>query len=139
MNPALTAIIACALTAAGSMPLPASTKDRPTGEAALAERLDGRVADKAQSCVSFRQLRGTTMYRGVGILYQGPGSTLYLNRGKGGSLDQLSDDSILVTVTPLTQLCANDTVRLVDRVSGFDRGFVILGDFVPYRRAPAAE
>lgn len=139
MNPALTAIIACALTVAGSMPPPASAKDRPTGEAALAERLAGRVADKPQSCVSFRQLRGTTMYRDVGIVYRGPGSTLYLNRGKGGSLDQLSDDSILVTVTPLTQLCANDTVRLVDRVSGFDRGFLILGDFVPYRRAAAAK
>ena len=36
------------------------------------------------------------------------------------------------------QLCRTDSLQLLDRTSRIPRGFVVLGDFVPYKKAPAA-
>ena len=69
---------------------------------------------------------------GTAIVYQ-LGNTLYVNRPRGGA-DQLDDNSILVTNTFGSQLCSIDTVRLIDRNSYFPRGFVSLGEFVPYTK-----
>lgn len=129
----LIAALPLALTAAN---LPA--EDKPTGEAALAKAVEGREAGKPVSCVSMTQLRGSDSIRGTAIVYRSAGSTLYVNRPKGGSSEQLDRDTILVTQTPTGQLCRNDVVNLVDRMTGFQRGFVILGDFVPYKRVPKA-
>jgi hypothetical protein len=129
----LIAALPLALTAAA---LPA--KDKPTGEAALAKAIDGREAGKPVGCVSLAQLRGSESIRGTAIVYRSAGSMLYVNRPRGGSPEQLDNDTILVTRTPSSQLCRNDVVNLVDRMTGFQRGFVILGDFVPYKRLPKA-
>ena len=69
---------------------------------------------------------------GTAIVYR-VGSTLWVNRPKGGA-ESLDDDDILVTKTIGSQLCSIDTVQLRDRTSHMYAGFVSLGEFVPYRR-----
>jgi hypothetical protein len=50
----------------------------------------------------------------------------------------LDEDDILVTNTTGSQLCDLDIVRLVDRSSHFQTGFVSLDKFVPYRKVSVA-
>jgi hypothetical protein len=57
-----------------------------------------------------------------------------VNRPDGaGSLD---DDDILMTRTYTGQLCRLDSVNLFSRAGRYERGFVTLGNFVPYTKAP---
>ncbi|WP_404713285.1 hypothetical protein [Sphingomonas sp. MMS24-J13] len=71
------------------------------------------------------------MIRGTAIVYK-VGRTLYVNRPSGAGT--LGGDDILVTRTFTDQLCRSDTVRLLDRTAGFEHGFVVLNDFVPYSK-----
>jgi hypothetical protein len=104
-------------------------------EARLAKLLDGRVAGQPVNCISLATIRSSQVIDGQAIIYRTGASTFYVNRPRIGA-DALDDDSILVTRTPTSSLCSLDTVQLVDRASRIPRGFVGLGEFVPYRRAP---
>ena len=109
---------------------PAAPRDTSKAEAKLAKALEGRVAGKPVSCISLHSVTSSQIYDGVAITYQ-VGRTLYVNRPRmGGSW--LDDDDILVTKTWGSQLCSLDTVKLIDRGSHFQTGFVGLGEFVPY-------
>ena len=70
----------------------------------------------------------------LAILYD-TGSTIYVNRPRSGreSLDQWD---VLVTKTFSSDLCTPDVVQLWDSGSRMQSGFVFLGEFVPYKRAP---
>ncbi len=102
-------------------------------EARLAKRLEGRVAGKSVDCIQLHDIRSSEIIDRIGILYEGSGGTLYLNRPRSGARS-LDRDDILVTNTHSSQLCSIDTVRLVDQGSHVDRGFVALDRFVPYPR-----
>lgn len=118
---------------AAAMPAHAADPPSQRGEAALAKLIAGRVPGKPLSCLTQRDLRSSQTLDGTAIVYESFG-TLYVNRPNGAS--SLDSDDILVTRTVGSQLCRSDTVTLIDRGSRFQRGFVILNDFVPYRRAP---
>ena len=105
----------------------------PKGEAKLAKALEGRVAGKPVDCLQLRSIQSSRIYDGTAIVYD-VGSTLYVNRPAIGA-SSLSWDPVLVTDTHSSQLCSIDTVKLIDRNGHFYRGFVGLGEFVPYRRA----
>ena len=113
---------------------PAATRDNGKSEAKLASALEGRVAGKPVSCISMRDITSTEIFDGTAILYRVGGGRVYVNRPKIAA-DALDDDDILVTKTYGSQLCNLDTVKLIDRGSRFEHGFVGLGDFVPYTRA----
>lgn len=102
------------------------------GEAKLEKMLEGRVAGKPVRCLSTPFLQNSTVIDKTAIVYRN-GSTLYVNRPTSG-LETLDDDDILVTKMFGTQLCNIDKVDLVDRSSQTWRGFVLLGDFVPYEK-----
>lgn len=127
----LSRMIAILALAGLATPLLAADKPDPRGEADLAKRLQNRVAGKPVSCLNQRDLGSSQIISGTAIVYQ-IGNTLYVNRPSGAS--SLDDDDILVTRTTDTQLCRMDSVRLLDRSAGFEHGFVILGDFVPYKK-----
>lgn len=131
MRPLIASIIVAAAIAAA----PASAKEKLSPEARLDKMLEGRVAGEPQNCISLSSARSSTIIEGTAIVYRA-GSTLWVNRPKGGA-DSLDDDDILVTKTIGSQLCSIDAVQLVDRTSHMYSGFVSLGDFVPYRRAKA--
>ncbi|KTE37537.1 MULTISPECIES: hypothetical protein [unclassified Sphingopyxis] len=131
MRPFIATIIAAAAIAAG----PAAAKEKLAPEAQLEKMLEGRVAGEPQNCINLTSARSSTIIDGTAIVYRA-GSTLWVNRPKGGA-ESLDDDDILVTKTIGSQLCSIDTVQLRDRSSHMYAGFVSLGEFVPYRRAKA--
>lgn len=128
MRPLIATIIAAAAIAAA----PAAAKEKLAPEAQLEKMLDGRLAGEPQNCINLSSARSSTIIDGTAIVYRA-GSTLWVNRPKGGA-ESLDDDDILVTKTTGSQLCSIDAVQLVDRTSHMYSGFVSLGDFVPYRR-----
>jgi hypothetical protein len=127
--------IAITLLAAAALAAPATAAaPRLSPDAELARLLDGRVAGKPSSCISTLGSRSSQIIDGTALVYR-DGRTLWVNRPRSGA-ESLRDDDVLVTRQFGSQLCRVDSVRLVDRTSGFQRGFVVLGDFVPYRLPP---
>ena len=123
------ALLAAALPAQAAAPSSLTAK----AEARLAKALDGRVAGKPVDCINLRDIRSSEIIDRTAILYRTNGNKLYVNRPRiGGS--SLDSDDILVTKTYSSQLCSLDTVRLLDRSTQFQSGFVGLGEFVPYTK-----
>lgn len=115
---------------------PAAAK-RLSPEARLEKLLAGRTAGKPVNCVSLARLQSSEIIDRTAIVYRAPGNRLYVNYPRIGA-ESLDDDDILVTRTTGSQLCSIDTVRLLDRGSRFEHGFVGLGEFVPYDRPATA-
>jgi len=136
MRPMLQGLAAIVVLAA-TLPLEsgalASTKPKLSGEARLAKLVEGKVAGKPVHCINLQASDSSEIIDGVAIVYKGVGGRLYVNRPRIGA-DQLRRDDVLVTRTLTSQLCNTDTVNLVDSLSHFNRGFVNLGDFVPYAK-----
>lgn len=120
------------LVAAMAFAMPAAAIARDAPDVQLQKALAGRVAGKPTNCISLSGSNSSQIIRGRAIIYR-VGGTLYVNEPRSGA-DTLRDDDILVTRSFGSQLCSIDTVRLIDRGSRFPRGFVSLGQFVPYSR-----
>lgn len=132
MRPLIFAMLAAAVAA---VPGVAAAKDKLAPEAKLEKLLDGRIAGAPQDCIPLSSVSSSQIIDKTAIVYR-VGSTLWVNRPKGGA-QTLNDDDILVTKLTGSQLCSIDTVELRDRTSHMYSGFVSLGEFVPYRRAKA--
>ena len=131
MRPLIFTILAAAAVAA--TPGVSAAKEKLSPEAKLEKLLDGRVAGEPQNCIPLASANSSQIIDKTAIVYR-VGSTLWVNRPKGGA-ESLNDDDILVTKLTGSQLCSIDTVELHDRTSHMYSGFVSLGEFVPYRRA----
>ncbi len=129
MRHLIPALLAAAALAASPA---ASAREKLTPEDQLAKLLDGRVAGEPQNCLSLTSLGSSQIIDKTAIVYR-VGSTMWVNRPKGGAAS-LDDDDILVLKTSGSQLCSIDTLELHDRSSHMYSGFVSLGKFVPYRR-----
>jgi hypothetical protein len=122
--------------AAAVLPLAAShAAPRLTPEAELAKTLEGRTAGKPVNCISLNRVRGSRIIDDTAIVYDA-GGTLYVNRPRSGA-ESLDRWDTLVTRLHSNRLCSIDVVRLYDSSSRMETGFVLLGDFVPYRRDAA--
>jgi hypothetical protein len=110
----------------------ADARTRVTPEAKLAKMLDGRVAGQPVNCINLRDIQSSEIIDDTAIVYRS-GGTLYVNRPRAGA-DSLDSNDILLTRTYTGSLCSIDIVNLVDRTSRFQRGFVSLDQFVPYRK-----
>lgn len=110
---------------------PANAKEQSRGETRLAKALEGRTAGEPVRCLSLNQIQDTTIYDGTAIVYR-VGKTLYVNRPDSGA-QALNRHDVMVTETHIGQLCSIDTVKMVD-TTGFMRGVVFLGEFVPYTK-----
>ena len=125
--------------AAGSLLLAgvaADAKPRLTPEQQLAKTLEGRVAGKPTNCIYTPRVMNTRIYDKTAIVYDA-GRTIWVNRPASGA-SALDDSDILVTQPTNSQLCSVDIVRMIDRSSGFFRGSIGLGEFVPYTKAKVA-
>ncbi|MET0309643.1 MAG: hypothetical protein ABW023_13130 [Sphingomonas sp.] len=125
-------ILASLILASAALAVPASAADQKTPQQQLDKLLEGRVAGKPTNCISLTSASSSQVVDGKAIVYR-VGGTLYVNEPRSGA-DSLDSDDILVTKTYGSNLCSIDTINLVDRTSRFPRGFVILGDFVPYTK-----
>ena len=133
MRPIILTILSAAVLAAA--PAAATAREKLAPEDQLAKLLKDRVAGEPQNCITLSSVTSSQVIDKTAIVYRA-GDTLWVNRPRGGA-DQLNDDDILVTKTSSSQLCSIDVVQLHDRMSHMYRGFVSLGEFVPYRRAKA--
>jgi hypothetical protein len=121
------------LIAASLFALPAvSSTPKMTDAERVEKALAGRSAGKPRSCVQLRDL-GDSEVIGDDIFYRSNHRLLYRNRTSGGCEDARRGDA-LITKTYTSNLCRGDVVRTADLHSGFETGFCILGDFVPYRK-----
>jgi hypothetical protein len=101
------------------------------GEADLAKALRGRIAGKPVNCIPLTGTDGPQIYAGTALVYRVNANTLYVNRPANART--LRNDDLPVVRVFGGQLCRRDQVRLLDRLSRIPRGFILLGDFVPYR------
>ena len=130
---AAAALIGVAATA------PAAQSGSPAAQSDLAGRLrldrliGSRVAGAPVTCVPLRQATRSQVVPGEAIVYSQNSGRLFVNRPSGGA-EWLTPDAILVSDQRIGQICRGDPVQIVDRASRIQRGFVTLGDFVPYTR-----
>ena len=132
-------LFAASLAAATMVMIPganaetAAAEEPTKGEVKLAKMLKGRVAGEAQRCIlGYRQV-DLTVIDGTALVYRS-GRTLYVNVPKNPR--SLDDRDILVRRTTMgNQLCNTDIISKTDSSGRFYAGNVLLGDFVPYRKA----
>ncbi len=132
-----TLLLAAVVIVTPVLAAPASAAARDTPERQLSKLLAGRVAGQPTNCIQLTNTQSSTIIDRTAIVYR-VGGRLYVNVPRSGA-ESLDDNDILVTRTIGSQLCSIDTVNLIDRNSRFQRGFLILGQFVPYDRPKAAK
>lgn len=128
---ALYALCGAAMIAA--LPTAATAAPKQTSEQKLEKILEGRVAGEARNCIPLHSVNSSQIIDNTAIIYRA-GRTIWVNRPASGA-NSLDSGATMVTKTHSSQLCSIDTVQLVDASSRSWRGFVNLGEFVPYRRA----
>lgn len=125
-------LAACSMTASANPDRAApalSEKD----QAGLERALAGRTPGQPQSCVRQLDLGASKTFGGQVIVFDGPGSTKYVNRPAGGC-PSLEFGRAIKTRTVSTNLCSGDIAVAFDPVSGIEYAGCPLGEFVPYRR-----
>jgi len=126
-KPLLILAAAAAMTA-----VPAEAAPRRSPEEQLQHELRGRIAGEPVNCINLRSSRSSRIIDKTAILFD-VGGTIYVNRPRSGA--EVLDRRDAQVVRPFgSQLCAIDTIRMIDPVTGFFSGTVFLGEFVPYRR-----
>ena len=132
----MTKLIKILLLGAAVIAAPATAAHRDSPDVQLQKLLAGRVAGPPVDCINLSAVTSSVIIKGKAIVYRS-GSRLYVNEPRSGA-SSLDDDDVLVTRTVGSQLCSIDSVKLIDRSSRFQRGFVILGKFVPYTKPKQA-
>jgi hypothetical protein len=102
------------------------------GEADLAKEIAGRVAGKPVDCLPLSRIDGSTIVDRTAIVYRGLGGMIWVNRPRGAEM--LRDDDVPVQIVYGSQLCKLDRIKLLDRSTRMERGFVGLDVFVPYTK-----
>ena len=128
---ALYALCGAAMIAA--IPTAATAAPKQSPEQKLEKILEGRVAGEPTNCIPMHSISSSQIIDKTAIVYRA-GRTIWVNKPASGA-NSLNDNDTMVTKTHSSQLCSIDTVQLVDASSRSWRGFVNLGEFVPYRKA----
>ena len=95
--------------------------------------LAGRHAEPAQRCVRLHELRGNRPAGNGAIIFEGPGTLVYLNRFQN-SCPQLGFGHVLQTRSTNGFLCEGQHVEVVDPDTGIGFGACQLGPFIPQRK-----
>ncbi len=125
---AAVAVVLSSCTTTGA-PIRHAIQDRE--EARLAEMLRGRLPGQPRSCISAFDANRLQILDHTAIVYEA-GDTVWVSRP--ADPHSLDTSDIVVIKRTGGQLCKQDIIRTVDRMSGFTTGVVFLGDFVPYRK-----
>ncbi len=119
---ALTALVPASAAAARSDP-----------NAELSAFLKGRVAQAPVRCITISPGdASSTIITGRAIVWRN-GTRLFVNVPRGRA-EMLDADDLLVTEPFASQLCRNDRVTPVSRLSRIPRAPLFLGMFTPYVR-----
>jgi len=112
--------------------IPSAAAADAKGEAQLAKLLDGRAPGTPVHCLSRSQRDNMQVIDRTALVFR-DGKTLYVNRP--GGVNFLTWSDVPVFKIWGDQLCSKDVVNLHDRSSGIGGPAMIMGDFIPYRRA----
>ena len=112
--------------------IPSAAAADPKGEAQLAKLLEGRVAGAPVHCLSRSERDNMQVIDRTALVFK-DGRTYYVNRPAG--VNFLTWTDVPVFKIWGDQLCDKDIVHLHDRSSGMGGPAMIMGDFIPYRRA----
>ncbi|QYU70632.1 hypothetical protein J4558_11150 [Leptolyngbya sp. 15MV] len=110
---------------------PAHAKDDP-GEAELARLLEGRVAGEPVRCLNGSRQGSVQIVDRTAMVFR-DGATLYVNRPDGARILDWNDLPVFRLFG--SSMCHRDQVELRDRSTLFPGPVILLGEFVPYRRA----
>ncbi len=103
--------------------------------ARLTEDLAGYTAGEPRRCLPRHANSGIESYGEKTLIFRVSRKLLYRNDVRTGSCPRIGNSRALITTSYGSgQLCNGDRASSADLVAGFDTGFCILGDFVPYRR-----
>ncbi|MBB5728404.1 hypothetical protein [Sphingomonas prati] len=134
-------LLSCAMLAA-IVTAPVAARDRQTlaerGQAELAKATKGLVRGEPVRCLPLSSVQSTQVITGVGLLYDVGGGRKYLNAPQSGA-SWLDWNVIPVSTLYGGSACRLDAVRLIDRNTRMQGGFVVLDDFVPYMRPDRAK
>ncbi len=112
----------------------ADAKPRLSGEAKLAQMLQGRVAGAPVECITtFPTSSDMTVIDKTALVF-GRGNVIYVNRTQN---PRSVDDNEVLVIKKFgsgSQLCRTDIITTVDQGSRMYSGNVFLTQFVPYRR-----
>lgn len=132
MRNKLLALAAAAFAVSGAMSVPAHAESiAEKGAAKLDKLLAGRVAGEPVNCISGWNSSKIQVIDETAIVYDA-GETIYV--GRPTNPKSLRRTDALVTQRTGSQMCANDSMRTVDRSGGFTTGVVFIDNFVPYRK-----
>ena len=108
--------------------------------AILEKELGGKVAGEPVRCISQSDARNMIRVSDTVVLFRASGKLVWRNDLRG-SCNGLGDDRDIVVSEQFgtSQSCENDTWRMVDRLSGIQGGFCMLGQFTPYRKPDDAK
>lgn len=109
----------------------ASAASAEENEARLARMLEGRTAGAPVRCIPAFNSDQIEVIESVGIVYDS-GGTIFVARPSDPQT--LGRDDVLVIKRFGGQLCSNDVMHTVDRMTGFTTGVVFLEEFVPYTK-----
>jgi hypothetical protein len=129
----LLALAAAAMAVSGTVSVPAYAGQTAAekGAAKLAKMLEGRTAGTPVKCVSAMNSDKIQVIDETAIVYDA-GKTIYVGRPSDpGVLDR---NDVLITKRTGSQLCANDSMHMVDRTNGFTTGVVFIDNFVPFTK-----
>ena len=127
-------LLVCAAGLAGCAATDDDVEARADGEATLAAELaDYEQVGEPESCVPLRTLGGNRSAGEGAIIFDGPGSRIYVNRPPAGCPELRFGRSLQIR-TSSSQLCRGDIATVFDSPSNMTYGACGLGDFTPYER-----
>ena len=100
----------------------------------LAKQLNGLVAGEPERCIDIELARNPVRVSDNVLLYKVSRNFVYKNTLRASCPGLNNESDIIVTKTFAGQLCRNDRIELVDRVSGIPGSVCAVGEFVPYRK-----
>jgi hypothetical protein len=112
--------------------LPAAATGGDKGEAKLAKVIAGRVAGAPVQCLGRTQRDDMQVIDRTALVFK-DGDTIYVNRP--GGVNFLTWSDVPVFNIWGDQLCSKDLVHLRDRSTGMAGATMVMGEFVPYKRA----
>jgi hypothetical protein len=124
------ALASCNSGGVASAPRPLTDKQA----AMLTSALKDRVAGEPVDCISSTASANFTRISDDIMLYSPTGRVVFQNRLPYSCRGLARDDDVLVIETTGSRYCKGDTIRLVDRNSGFIGNVCRLGQFTPYKR-----
>ncbi len=100
----------------------------------LDQRLEGRTAGKAQSCITSNDQREMTVISDDILIFgsRRNARTIYVNKPYGGCRN--ADRNILSYSRPTSSLCKGEIIQLIDSSTRMSMGSCAFGEFVPYTK-----